>query len=646
MSDKGLLDRGLPEIRASRIRPLDSAVVNLIAAGEVVERPALAIKELVENSLDAGARGITVELREGGLTYFRVTDNGVGIPREELALAFTRSATSKLRAAEDLIDIATMGFRGEALASIAAVSKVTLTSRARGSSFGAAIDVEAGHIAAVRDAASPEGTTVVVKDIFYNVPARRKFLKKAIVETAYATDWIIKLAAAWPGVSVRLISQGKQTFRSAGDGSTRKVLAAALGLETAERLIPVGGMTAGCVVEGFVGVGEDARYGRALQWLFLNRRAVKVSALADAVELACRERVTIGRSPIFALWLTMDYSAVDVNVHPNKLEVRLGNERAVCEGMVELVGEALSRDVRAAAVTPTVAESPFHDEQTFQAESIIQTQPDGSVILKGTSVGQPSDHNSELPTVTPVLAREIFVEDKSDAPLIESAYDAVVPESSLRYTNNKPSVEEEQQILTGMPDESESDQSFRVLGAAFDQYILAEQGETLYLIDQHAAHERFLYDKFMTVLDTGGASQPMLAPLTVELSHREASLVEANAAVIAEAGFTLEPFGERAVRVTSVPMVMGMPAPDLIRAVIDALDEFAELATAKRRRDSLIKLACKKAIKGGDLLTRNQIAGLLSALARTHTTPTCPHGRPICVAIEKRELDRRFKRTV
>ncbi|MDR0396289.1 MAG: DNA mismatch repair endonuclease MutL, partial [Oscillospiraceae bacterium] len=325
----------------SRIRLLDPSVVGLIAAGEVVERPALAIKELVENSLDASARGVTVELREGGLSYFRVTDNGAGIPREELALAFTRSATSKLRAAEDLAGIATMGFRGEALASIAAVSRVTLTSRARGEDFGAAIDVDAGHIASIRDAASPEGTTVVVKDIFYNVPARRKFLKKPIVETAYATDWIIKLAAAWPSVSMRLINQGRQTFRSAGDGSARGVLAAAWGMETAQRLIEVRGLAAGCVAEGFVGVGEDARHNRAQQWLFLNRRAVRAPALADAVELACRERVLIGRSPIFALWLTMDYSAVDVNVHPNKLEVRFGNERDICEGIALLVGEAL-----------------------------------------------------------------------------------------------------------------------------------------------------------------------------------------------------------------------------------------------------------------------------------------------------------------
>ncbi|MDR2656416.1 MAG: DNA mismatch repair endonuclease MutL, partial [Oscillospiraceae bacterium] len=577
----------------NRIRPLDPAVVNLIAAGEVVERPALAIKELVENSLDAAARGITVELRDGGLSYFRVTDNGVGIPREELALAFARSATSKLRAAEDLTGIATMGFRGEALASIAAVSKVTLTSRTRGEDSGAAIVVEGGRIEAVRDAASPEGTTVVVKDIFYNVPARRKFLKKPIVETAYATDWIIKLAAAWPDVSVRLINQGRQTFRSAGDGSARGALAAAWGLETSERMIPVKGIAAGCVVEGFVGVGEDARYGRAQQWLFLNRRAVRASALSDAVELACRERVLIGRSPIFALWLTMDYAAVDVNVHPNKLEVRFGDERAICEGIVDLVADALRRSESAAvSVSAMAVESPFAGNS-----KLIEPAPiDTAGTLRDSSAQPASDNVSQSSpivssAITPVQPRGGVVEDDPSTPLTDKARDSAVPDTSI-----KPAViETEQQSLVDERAETEACRPFRVFGAAFNQYILVEQGEALFLIDQHAAHERFLYDRFMAALDTGSASQPMLSPLTVELSHREAALIEAHAAVVAQAGFTVEPFGERAIRVTSVPMVMGAPAPELIRAVIDALDEFAELPTARKRRDSLIQLSCKRA---------------------------------------------------
>ncbi|MDR1263710.1 MAG: DNA mismatch repair endonuclease MutL [Oscillospiraceae bacterium] len=633
----------------NRIRPLDPAIVNLIAAGEVVERPALAIKELVENSLDAAARGITVELRDGGLSYFRVTDNGAGIPREELALAFARSATSKLRAADDLTGIATMGFRGEALASIAAVSKVTLTSRARGEDSGAAIVVEGGRVEAVRDAASPEGTTVVVKDIFYNVPARRKFLKKPIIETAYATDWIIKLAAAWPDVSVRLINQGRQTFRSAGDGSARGVLAAAWGLETSERMIPVKGIAAGCVAEGFVGVGEDARYGRAQQWLFLNRRAVRAPALADAVELACRERILIGRSPIFALWLTMDYAAVDVNVHPNKLEVRFGNERDICDGIVDLVADALRlSESTAASVRAMAVESPFAGNHRLTEPApmdMTETPPRDSAAQSAASDAVSQSPPIISSAITPAQPRSVVIDDDPSAPLTDKARDSAVPDTSI-----KPAIiETEQQSLIDERAGTEASQScrpFRVFGAAFNQYILVEQGEVLFLIDQHAAHERFLYDRFMAALDTGSASQPMLSPLTVELSHREAALIEANAAVVAQAGFTVEPFGERAIRVTSVPMVMGAPAPELIRAVIDALDEFAELPTARKRRDSLIQLSCKKAIKGGDPLTNNQIEGLLSSLANTHTMPTCPHGRPICVAIEKRELDRRFKRIV
>ncbi|GHU72982.1 DNA mismatch repair protein MutL [Clostridia bacterium] len=622
----------------NRIRPLDSAVVNLIAAGEVVERPALAIKELIENSFDAQARAVTVELRDGGLSYFRVTDNGVGIPREELALAFARSATSKLRAAEDLADIATMGFRGEALASIAAVSKVTLTSRPRGVEDGAAIDIEGGRILKIRDAASPEGTTVVVKDLFFNVPARRKFLKKPLVETAYATDWIIKLAAAWPDVCVRIINQSRQTFRSAGDGNARGVLAAAWGLETAQRLIPVSGAAAGCVVEGFIGVGEEARHGKAQQWLFLNRRVVRANVLADAVESACRERVMIGRSPIFALWLTTDYAMVDVNVHPNKLEVRFRDECAVCEGISGLVNGAVRNAAPSHSTVvsmPPQASNPFADLPAIDLNSTISTIPDNDINASIPSTPSiPSIPNIPTITIQPQQPPEV---ETSNATLISAARDTAVPMIQP---------EAEQQTMRDIHGTPETAPTFRVFGAAFNQYILAELDETLYVIDQHAAHERFLYDQFIGALDGETASQPMLAPLTLTLTRRESALVDASRQAIADAGFIVEPFGDCALRVTAVPMVLGEPAPDLIRAVIDALGDFCELPTMKRQRDTLIKLACKKAIKGGEPLTRAQISGLISQLARTNTAPTCPHGRPICVAIEKRELDRRFKRIV
>ncbi|MDR1570035.1 MAG: DNA mismatch repair endonuclease MutL [Oscillospiraceae bacterium] len=616
----------------SRIRPLDTSVVGLIAAGEVVERPALAIKELVENSIDALACSISVDIRDGGLTSFRVTDNGDGIPREELALAFMRNATSKLRDASDLDAIQTLGFRGEALASIAAVAKVTLTSRPKGSETGAAIDVEGGVILGVRDAASPEGTSIVVKELFYNTPARRKFMKKPAVEAAQVSEWMVRLMMARPDISMRLSVGGKQSFRSAGDSNLAGVIAVAWGRDTAARLIPIRGNAGGCYWEGFVGVGESAHSNRSKQLLFLNGRAVRSQAVSQVVEWACRERIIIGRSPTFVLHATIDFNLVDVNVHPNKLEVRFRDEPAVLTGVADLIRDTiLARSADA-----------YTAKHSININNISINHDDS----KATDVNTLADARDA--SAIPVIPYSAPETDQPDDPLslIRLAHDSALPPtfSSVQGTPQETSqaTPQETQPEQQMFEYKESELRYRIIGAAFDQYIMIEYDDTLYIIDQHAAHERILFDQFERAADKP-MSQPLLAPVTLTLSHAEAALTQTYATALAESGFEFEPFGDRTIRVTSVPIVLGCPAPELARAMIAALEGYGELPTARRRREELIMLSCKKAIKGGEPLTREQIERLLRACASS-VAPTCPHGRPICVAIPKRELDRRFRR--
>ena len=327
---------------AGKIQLLSDEVIGKIAAGEVVERPAAAIKELVENSLDAGASAVTVEIRDGGISYFRVTDNGSGIRGEDIRMAFERHATSKIRRTDDLFSIQTLGFRGEALASIAAVAHVTCTTRTKADQSGIKVQNNGGTIESIEEAACPEGTTFVVRDLFFNTPVRLKFLKKPVTEAGYVSDLMMRLILSRPDVSFRYISQGKTLYHSAGDGKLSSAVFSIYGREMLRSMHEVDGHQAGLILKGFVGVGESGRGSRNHQSFFINGRYMKSSILSAAVEAACRERVLSGKYPTCVLHLTMPYDTVDVNVHPNKLEVRFQNEAAVAEAVEAIVADALA----------------------------------------------------------------------------------------------------------------------------------------------------------------------------------------------------------------------------------------------------------------------------------------------------------------
>ena len=643
------------------IRQLDERVIGKIAAGEVVERPAFAIKELVENSIDAGATAVTVEIRDGGLEWFRVVDNGCGIVKSEIRMAFARHATSKLRREEDLASIHTLGFRGEALASIAAVARVELTTRTAQDESGVKALVEGGNFVSIEDAGCPEGTAIIVKDLFYNVPARKKFLKKPATEGGIISDFMMRLILARPDISFRFINGGKQVYRSAGNGNLKDAIFSVLGAQAVRNLTEVKGNAAGMMIEGYVGVGEAARSSRAMQTFVLNGRVIRNTVLSQAVEEGCRERVMIGKYPICALQITMPFEAVDVNVHPNKLEVRFADERAILDGLSRVVHDSFEIEPLRAAPkialdeTEESAEKPLPQKpaQVFAASPAMRPAAFTPPAPVFAHAPQPVLRDSEGTANRPSVVK-IWADEKKDEPPVESRPASRIEPAAPAVpaapdAPAKPEKKEPEQL--SMPElETPKEKQrlpLRLIGVAWKEYIILEMGETLYLVDQHAAHERILYEKFNREKDTGVISQPLLAPMVVQLSHREYAILLENEELLRQAGFEIEDYGDRSVRVTAVPVVLGVPqVRDFFGEMADRISEYRTLQTKEMRRDALVKLACRKAVKAGDTLSMDEIETLVAQMLKTGAPPTCPHGRPLVVKLEKSELDKRFRRIV
>ena len=635
-------------VRAA-IQRLPEEVVGKIAAGEVVESPAAALKELVENSIDAGATAVTVETREGGITFFRVTDNGSGIAAEDLRMAFERHATSKLRTAEDLFDVRSLGFRGEALASIAAVAKVTLTTRTPRDDRGTQAVNVGGVLQSIQDAPSPEGTTIVVQELFFNTPARLKFLKKPSAEGARVADMVMRMLLSRPDIAFRLIQNDKQVYQSPGDGKLRSAVYSAYGRETTALLRDVCGTAGGITIEGLVGVGPAARANRTHQSFFLNGRYVRSALLTQAVEAACRERVVTGQFPVCVLHLRLPAALVDVNVHPNKLEVRFSDEPLVLEAVRTVVQDALSQDAlesapriawqggdapRAAVTVRTAdgqAARPFGAPEASAAASLPGTQAD--------AVPPAPEPPQTVPNFTEVV----------------QGFFSALPPPIVRVREGGHAAGQTAPALAGYHQPAQADAGqeeaplapYRVLGVAFQTYILLEQGDLLLLIDQHAAHERILYERMMAALAAGEGSQQLLVPQVVGVSPMDRERLDTYADAVRGAGFDVEPFGEDAVQLRAVPLVLGEPeAKASFLALVDQLGDLRVLGTQQKRREAILQMACKKAIKGGDALAPAEIEALLLEMCRTNAPPTCPHGRPLVVVLARSELEKRFKRIV
>ena len=627
----------------SVINILSPHVADLIAAGEVVERPASVVKELVENAIDAGAKNITVEIRSGGMRSIRVTDDGCGMSAEDAGVCFLRHATSKLRDERGLEAIGTLGFRGEALAAISSVSRVELVTRERGADSGTRVLLTAGEIDEMGPAGCPEGTTMTVRDLFYNTPARQKFMKSDRAEGAACVQAALRCALGHPEISVRMRREDEEVFFSPGDGQIGSAVYALLGRDVAMSLLSCEGEGDGVSVRGFVSAPHAGRGSRALQFFFVNGRAFRSATLQAALEQAYKNTLLTGRFPACALYLTLSFGKVDVNVHPTKSEVRFSEEKKVFDAVYYAVLSALTErsgvntaEIRLSPTTQRVTAPPKADfykhmsseefrsnGMTRAADAPTQTRidlaPRASERLVLRDAGAPYAPSRTVPR--PVIPR-------TDTP--QPAPPTAPAPASLPETPPEPA-----------PAPSAEAPEFRVVGEALDTYILVETADALLLIDKHACHERILFDKLLAGLGPQ-MSQTLLTPLTWSPGAEDAELLEENRALLAEAGFELERFGEDGVILRAVPA-------DAEGGELALLEEIAAaLRTGKPadRRETLCHtIACKAAVKAG---SRSDPAEL-EALARRVVSGEiryCPHGRPVSVKLTKTELDRQFKRIV
>jgi len=694
------------------IRKLSQEIIGQIAAGEVVERPAAAVKELVENSIDAGAKNITVELREGGIKYLRVSDNGKGIPAEQIRMAFERHATSKISEAKDLFDIHTLGFRGEALASIAAVSRVTCTTRTQDAPFGTRAVVEAGEFTDIRQAASPVGTTIVAEDLFYNTPVRLKFLKKPATEAAMVSDYMLRLILSHPKIAFRFVSQGKTVYHSSGDGKLESALYAVYGRESFQQMRKVSGHMNGVIISGYVGVGELSRGNRQQQSFFVNGRYFRSALLSRALEQGCEGRVMVGRFPMCALFLEMPRQNVDVNVHPNKLEVRFQNEIAIAAAVEALVrdamhGESLGAklssqpaadateekkssftlvqipqpdeiqpkpvaEVKVASVEPktdvkvSIAVEPEEEaakdakvlEQTRELKAVVVGRSNMPKTMKQTVSSFPAPSLVRMPPVVSADVQPIVKIEKTTAQLetknvirpvskqTQEVNPVQIPSSETPSKPESKELADEKPVQTVLAEVEQMEQPLRLAGILFDTYWMFETGDRVLMVDQHAAHERILYDQMMARFEDERISQKLLAPQLVRLTPYDMTLVNEFAPVLAEAGFEVEPFDDTSVALHAIPTFFGVnDSPKEL--LMEALAEWQAgrgQVTRERLRRRVAQMACKRAIKGGDKLSETEIRGFMQEMLKSESMPTCPHGRPIVTEITRYALEKRFKR--
>ena len=640
------------------IQCLDSHVADLIAAGEVVERPASVAKELLENALDAGASAISVEIQHGGLTYLRITDNGCGIASSQLPTAFLRHATSKLRRAEDLAAIGTLGFRGEALAAIAAVSRVDIFSRERGADQGASLHLEGGVPGEVTETGCPEGTTLCVRDLFYNTPARMKFMKKDTAEAAAVTGVVTHLALSHPEVSVKLIRDGAEVLHTPGDGQLRSAVYAALGRDFALGLLPISGCGGDISVEGFVTKPLNGGGTRGRQLFFVNGRFVKSQLLTAALEEAYRNRLLKGKFPGCVLHITLPKNTVDVNVHPAKTVVKFQNERAVFDAVHYTV-----KDLLTAGETPKPAQQTFYQSMTVREYRELQTPSPAEKRPLGSYSARPAvDPDAKLPIrdsvhrpaplptrdPQPAQARpapvkapvpaETIARTEPSAPALVPAEErpapAEVPASAPRRNTIDLPI---QQTLTEKP------APWRMVGEALDTYIICQdESENLWLIDKHAAHERLRFNALKERQEPP-MSQLLLQPLAVDLEADAYAAALASLSLLEELGFSCEDFGAGTLLVREVPADI---CPEDAAATIEELAEGLRLGRTDpaAARDHLLQtMACKSAIKAGMHTSPAELRALVDRV-QSGEIQYCPHGRPVAVKLTRYEIEKMFKR--
>ena len=717
---------------------LDDLTINKIAAGEVIERPASVIKEMVENSIDAGASNITVEIKNGGISYIKVSDNGKGIAQDDLEIAFERHATSKIRSAEDLDTVTSMGFRGEALASIAAIANVELISKTENQEIGYKVVVEAGNVLEKEEIGCRTGTTITVRNLFFNTPVRYKFLKKDYTESGYIEDVITRIALVNPNIAIKLINTGKTVIQTNGNGDLKSVIYSIYGKDIANGILEVSYSYEDIKITGVIGKPEIARSNRSNQLFFVNKRYIKDKTLTAATEQAYKGLIPIGRFGFTVLNLEINPAKVDVNVHPAKLEVRFQEENKVFQAVyhaikdtllkVELVAntektvetvniadrraesfEERLKNLREAKkenqgglfsfrkqnekqieayteeeskIKTNILEDVYKSKQAEESEN-LETLNENEETTKEQNIGEPintSDVLEQLKQMKQKIEDELKEKDITPNTLKEPETTYTPEEKTEEELNNNPQVVSENfnemyEKMFGKTPLQEKEEpvkekinavdiikdnisvfetqeelkkpSYKFIGIVFKTYIILEIDQEMYILDQHAAHERIMYEKVKKnyYSDQAKDSQMLLLPDVITLTHKEMDIAKDNMKMFEQAGFTLEEFGENTIKLTGAPTVcIDLDTKELFLETLDEINTVARTAKQEKEEKFIATVACKAAVKANMALTKEEVENLMNQLLKLPNPFTCPHGRPTAIKMTKYDIERKFAR--
>ena len=621
-----------------RINLLPKNVAELIAAGEVVERPASVIKELIENSVDAKATQITAEIQRGGITYIRITDNGCGIEADDVPTAFLRHATSKIKTDRDLESIGTLGFRGEALAAVSSVARVEMLTCTESSDIGTHYSIEGGEEKVNEEAGCPKGTTIIIRDIFYNTPARMKFLKKDVSEGNACVAVVERIALSHPEIAFKFIRDGKEILSTSGDGNTKNCVYSVLGREFSNSLMDVNAETGGVKVTGLTCKPVSCKATRNSQYTFLNGRLVRSGTVIAAVEQAYKNSAMVGKFPGFVLYLEMPYDTVDVNVHPAKTEVRFSDEKKIFDAVYVAIKNAITKsDTRPEVKIKPNPFNPFQNvtaEQYRQQAITVEPQKPKPIYkpkpeaVKSEPLVLKSNINTDFAN------RYSFANEKGEKieakPKPKVDIDIVVEEPKPQEIKKEmePIVEDKPQII--------------LIGEAFSTYIIAQMGDSVYMIDKHAAHERILFNKLKSEQET--QVQSLLTPVTARLPKMEYDAVVNNLDILEKSGFEIEDFGNSSVIVRSVPTFFtGDDITEVVSEIADGLIRTGSVSSEKEE-NIFHTVACRAAIKAGNVISRTEMQELAEKVLSSKEIMYCPHGRPVAFEIKKKELEKQFGR--
>ena len=639
------------------INLLDTDTINKIAAGEVIERPASVVKELVENAVDAGADRISVEIEDGGMTIVKVSDNGSGIEKSDIKKAFVKHATSKIRTVDDLTGVGTLGFRGEALSSIAAVAKVTLLTKTSESMSGFSYGIEAGEETGFEETGIPDGTTVVVRDLFFNTPVRKKFLKSDSAEGAAVGTVMEHMALSRPDISFRFVNNGKEKLSTTGNGNLKEVIYSLYGREITGNLIEINDENDEVKISGFIGKPAISRGNRSFENYAVNGRYIKNDSVSAAIEESYKGYIMLHNYPFTALLFEIDPGLLDVNVHPAKRELRLTASESVCSFITDVLRKHISgNDI----VPDVVPGKDSKDHEKYRPASLPDETHKTPLFVREDKKEYNSD-SALAGTEQGDLGESVFDDAKGDIPddfadagLSEDTAFEAIPNSVKSFNDcpSGPSVSYEQQEIPGVRDVNK----YRLLGHLFATYWLIEADDTFYMMDQHAAHEKILYERLMKkVSQKSSQTQYLTVPVVLECSFESAGLLEPDSEMyksFAQLGYEVEPFGDKSLKITGIPS--GLPTMDYRQMLTDVIDSLSDKKDAginpsdspQIMIEKIASMSCKAAIKGNDRISGTEAIELLTEMMEADNPYNCPHGRPTLIAMTKYEIEKKFKRIV